>query len=99
VRGGTTLSGNLYIDDMHVCDNVWDHWGNNNAMVACHMLGYSGGKAVTGSKFGLVNGTSLPIHFHCNGDEKSLYDCTWLSQVARCQAESGEHGAGVECYV
>ena len=78
-------------------------WGRYRQQTAQPQLvqcfSYSGGKAVTGSKFGLVNGTSLPIHFHCNGDEKSLYDCAWLSQVARCQAEQGEHGAGVECYV
>jgi len=97
LRGGTTLSGILYIDDMHVCENIWSFNGNKNARVACHMLGYSGGKAVVdyaGSRFGLVNGTSLPIHFQCNGSEKSLYDCKWLYPV-KCYAE---HGAGVECF-
>ena len=36
LRGGTSLSGNIYIDNKHVCD--WD-WDNREARVACRMLG------------------------------------------------------------
>jgi len=92
LRGGTSLSGNIYIDNKHVCD--WD-WDNREARVACRMLGYSGGKAVTGSRFGLVNGTYFPTDLMCSGIENTLYDCKmWMWSPAYCDAE---HAAGVEC--
>ena len=58
-----------------VCD---DRWGQEDAIVACHQLGFHGtATAVRGTQFG-VGSSSQPIwldDLDCTGTEEYLSDC------------------------
>ncbi|XP_013395065.1 putative DMBT1-like protein [Lingula anatina] len=57
-----------------VCDDSWD---NNDARVACRMLGYSdrSATAVGSAKFGRGSGSIHMDELACTGRERSLKDC------------------------
>ncbi|XP_055896643.1 deleted in malignant brain tumors 1 protein-like isoform X1 [Biomphalaria glabrata] len=75
-----------------VCD---DSWSDQDAQVACYMLGYkkSGAKAVGGGYF--PSGHSLPFMLDdvmCLGNETSLADCShrnWKEHNCRPMEEAG----------
>ena len=54
-----------------VCD---DMFGDEEAQVACRMLGYSGGEYVW-IGFGEGNGTIALDNLDCEGDERDLWEC------------------------
>ena len=85
--------GNVYVDDKPVCDDEWD---DNDAAVVCKELGFDGGFATTGSKYGRVDleGQSCMDEVHCSGKESSLLECLHTTQD---DCTNGQ-GAGVVCY-
>lgn len=55
-----------------VCD---DNWDNNDAKVACRMLGLGGGRAMKEAYYGAGTGTIWLDEMGCSGNELSLFDC------------------------
>ena len=78
------------IDNKHVCDDYWD---DTDATVVCRMLGFSFGKAVTSSHFGVASTDFMMDDVFCSGQETSLLDCPH-STSHNCQADEA---AGVIC--
>ncbi|XP_025102838.1 deleted in malignant brain tumors 1 protein-like [Pomacea canaliculata] len=86
-------SGRLEI----VYDGIWktvcrEKFGNNEAQVACRMLGFNSSKAIAvSSMFEAGSDAILPFHLKCKGNEASLmqclkikcseFDCTHLEDV------------------
>merc|ERR1719430_647795 len=72
--GDGIAKGNVYIDYEPICD---DGWGQEEATVACRMLGYSVGIPETGSTYGNAerNVQFWRSHLECSGDEESLLEC------------------------
>ena len=73
-----------------MCD---DYWNGINAGVVCRMLGYSGGRAVTGSYFGTVGTQFAMDDVICTGSEASIIDC-YHQAHHNCGAREA---AGVVC--
>ena len=102
----STKQGNVFYNGRPVCDDGWD---NNDARVACKMLGYviqtfrlgliflvqrySSGSATMSSKYGSVPTNFILDDVACSGSETSLFSCSYTSSH-NCGA--GE-GAGVIC--
>ncbi|XP_045059048.2 macrophage receptor MARCO [Desmodus rotundus] len=73
-----------------ICDDGWD---NSDATVFCHMLGYSGGKAIY--NVGAGTGSIWLDDVACQGTETSLWTCNknkWGSHNCNHNED-----AGVEC--
>eukprot|EP00092_Neocalanus_flemingeri_P017447 GFUD01018873.1.p1 GENE.GFUD01018873.1~~GFUD01018873.1.p1 ORF type:complete len:621 (+),score=132.83 GFUD01018873.1:14-1876(+) len=91
LRGGSVNSeGNLFVNEMPVCD---DSWGSNDAVVACRMLGYPSGTPTSRSQFGSVPSVFIFDDVNCNGDEESLFECSY-NPNDNC---GSNEGAGVIC--
>jgi len=74
-----------------ICDNGWD---DNDAIVVCKQLGYSGGSARSGAYFGEGTGSILLNNVNCSGNESSIFECDNRYKVNDC----GHHqDAGVVC--
>ena len=74
-----------------VCD---DTWGENEAMVFCKQLGFSGAKYYSvGSFYGKVLSRFSMDSISCLGNEKSLEKCIFQEEDD-C---SGDEAAGVVC--
>ncbi|KAH9507493.1 Deleted in malignant brain tumors 1 protein, partial [Bulinus truncatus] len=77
-----------------ICDDGWD---NNDAIVACRMLGYqNGGNAVLNATYGVGNFHFLMDGAACTGDEKNLTECL-ASLNIDCSQASKDVEVGVEC--
>jgi len=55
-----------------ICDNGWD---DNDAVVVCKQLGYSGGSARSGAYFGEGTGFVMLDSVNCFGNELNLFQC------------------------
>ena len=74
-----------------ICDNGWD---DNDAVVVCKQLGYSGGTARSGAYFGEGTGPIVLNNVNCSGSEPSMFGCGHNYVVDDC----GHHNdAGVVC--
>ncbi|XP_078685522.1 uncharacterized protein LOC144918536 [Branchiostoma floridae x Branchiostoma belcheri] len=78
-----------------VCHNQFDI---KDADVVCKMLGYSSAQLVRNDAyFGQGRGPIYMDDLHCNGDEKSLFNCSypgWTINDLNC---NHDQAAGVEC--
>ena len=90
VGGPTPSQGNVYINDLPVCD---DFWSENDARVVCRMLGMTGGAATIRSHFGPVRPDFGMDNVLCGGEEMDILDCPHDSSH---NCSPGE-GAGVVC--
>jgi len=91
LSGGTVPSvGNLYLNGSPVCDDSWD---NNDAAVACQMLGYSSGVSTGGSTYGSVPTDFIMDDVNCTGSEQTLFECNY-NPSHNC---GSTEGAGVMC--
>ena len=90
--GEDIAKGNVYIDDMPVCD---DGWGQEEASVACRMLGYSIGIPEVKSTYGKAsrNEEFWRSELECRGDEESLEECPGRDDPSCARGEI----AGVTC--
>ena len=92
LEGGDASSGNLFLNERPVCDDLWELPA---AGVACRSLGFPGAiAATTGSTFGQVTNRFLLSEVVCLGNETSLVECTRRVEGVHCGA--GE-GAGIIC--
>ena len=67
-----------------ICD---DNWGDIEASVVCHQLGYGNvGTATSNAEFGEGSGTIWLDNVSCNGSETNIENCT-ISQW-------GDHDCG-----
>jgi len=73
-----------------VCD---DDWSDVAATVVCKQLGFSTGKAVMGSTYGLVPSNFAMDDILCTGEEATIQECAYISHD---DCNSNE-GAGVVC--
>lgn len=77
-----------------ICDNYWDDAG---AMVVCHNLGYTNGRALDGKELSNPGtGTIWMDEIKCAGDESSLADCA--HQPWGINDCDHSQDAGAECY-
>eukprot|EP00092_Neocalanus_flemingeri_P030752 GFUD01033395.1.p1 GENE.GFUD01033395.1~~GFUD01033395.1.p1 ORF type:complete len:725 (+),score=108.76 GFUD01033395.1:33-2207(+) len=91
LRGGSVPSqGNLFVNEKPVCDDFWDI---SDAVVACRMLGYPSGSATIESQFGSVPSVFIFDDVNCNGNEDSLFECSY-NPNDNCRSNEG---AGVIC--
>merc|ERR1719312_2042172 len=91
LRGGRSRNeGNVFVDGKPVCDDMWDE---NDATVACRMLGYESGTPTTKSKYGNVPKEFILDDMMCDGSERTLFDCNH-QENSNCE---GNEGAGVVC--
>jgi len=90
LQGGSSSEGNLFINGQPVCDDAWD---DNDAAVACRMLGFSTGTRTMQSAYGSVPTNFIMDDVQCSGSEQNLFSCTF-NPSHNCG--SGE-GAGVVC--
>ena len=74
-----------------ICDNGWD---DNDAVVVCKQLGYSGGSARSGAYFGEGAGSIVISNMNCSGSELSMFGCDHNYDVDDCQHHND---AGVVC--
>ncbi|XP_005100727.2 deleted in malignant brain tumors 1 protein [Aplysia californica] len=75
-----------------VCD---DKFGQNEAIVACRMLGFTnGGQAILDGRYGFV-GSFLMDDTECRGDEGNLTQCL-ASQQSDC-TRSSDFMVGLQC--
>jgi len=74
-----------------VCDNGWD---DNDAVVVCKQLGYSGGTAKIKAYFGKGTGSILLNDVNCTGNEHSIFGCKHSFDVHDCKHRKD---AGVIC--
>ena len=74
-----------------ICDNGWD---DNDAVVLCKQLGYSGGSARGSAYFGEGTGLLRFNNFNCSGTEQNIYGCIHNHDVGYC---SHQRDAGVVC--
>ncbi len=76
VGGNSALEGRveLFLDGQWgtVCDDEWD---NKDAAVVCRQLGYQGGRAFLGARFGRGSGPIFRDDVMCTGGEARLVDC------------------------
>ena len=95
VSGMTEKEGRVEILLKHqwstICDDGWD---NNDAIVVCKQLGYSGGSARSGAYFGQGSGSILLNNVNCSGNESSIFGCDNRYDVDGC---SHHQDAGVVC--
>ncbi|OWF49695.1 Deleted in malignant brain tumors 1 protein [Mizuhopecten yessoensis] len=96
-KDGTVGAGRveIYHNDVWgtVCD---DNFDQDNALVVCRQLGYSGAITVRGEGFyGQGSGPTWMDDVNCNGDESQLANCPF----AGWEVEDCSHGedVGVEC--
>ena len=75
-----------------ICDNGWD---DNDAVVVCKQLGYSGGSARSGAYFGEGTGSVILLsNVSCTGNESNIFSCNNSVRKNDC----GHHkDAGVVC--
>jgi len=91
LRNGTKSSeGNVYLNRQPICN---DHWDTNDASVVCRVLGYDDGQAANYSAFDVVPSNFIINDVDCAGDETSIWDCEYTTNVT---CNSGK-GAGVKC--
>jgi len=74
-----------------VCDNGWD---DNDAVVVCKQLGYSGGSARSGAYFGEGTGLVLIDTVNCTGNESNIFSCDNSYTMNRC---GHQEDVGVVC--
>merc|ERR1712112_687546 len=92
LKGGNRPGeGNVFVNGEPVCDDSWD---NADARVACRMLGYSNGRAISNSRFGQIPGGDYGMdNVECEGYEDRLTDC----QFSSSDDCSEDEAAGVIC--
>ena len=95
--GRTSNEGRVEVGDgiewVPVCSH---HWNTTSAGVLCRELGYSGALAAyQGGHFGEGSGDMIYDHFHCEGDEDSLLECTHRRAESDCI--SPDNDASVIC--
>jgi len=90
---GDLAKGNVFLDGHPVCDAGWSQ---EDARVACRMLGYGIGIPETGSTYGLAQPDDVfkLTHVTCSGTELTLLDC--LSRPSRGCLPGNV--AGVTCF-
>ena len=90
--GADIAKGNVYIDDQPICD---DGWGQEEAEVACRMLGYANGIPEKASTYGRANRDEKfwRSDLQCMGDEESLAGCPGRDNPSCAPGEV----AGVTC--
>merc|ERR1712115_410158 len=71
LKGGNRPGeGNVFVNGEPVCD---DGWEDVDARVACRMLGYSNGRAISNSRFGRIPGGDYGMdNVECEGYEDRL---------------------------
>ena len=74
-----------------ICDNGWD---DNDAVVLCKQLGYSGGSARGGAYFGQGTGPILLNNVNCSGNESNIFGCDNRYRTNNCDHHQD---AGVVC--
>ena len=74
-----------------ICDNGWD---DNDAVVVCKQLGYSGGSAIGGAYFGEGTGSILLNNVNCTGNESNIFGCDNMYRINNCEHNQD---AGVIC--
>merc|ERR1712180_539575 len=92
LKGGSRPGeGNVFVNGEPVCD---DGWEDVDARVACRMLGYSNGRAISNSRFGQIPGGDYGMdNVECEGYEDRLTDC----QFSSSDDCSEDEAAGVIC--
>merc|ERR1712180_258237 len=92
LKGGNRPGeGNVFVNGDPVCD---DSWEDVDARVACRMLGYSNGRAISNSRFGRIPGGDYGMdNVECEGYEDRLTDC----QFSSSDDCSEDEAAGVIC--
>merc|ERR1711962_1268981 len=92
LKGGNKPGeGNVFVNGEPVCD---DGWEDVDARVACRMLGYSNGRAISNSRFGRIPGGDYGMdNVECEGYEDRLTDC----QFSSSDDCSEDEAAGVIC--
>ena len=76
-----------------VCDDSWDL---NDAQVVCRMLGYPGAEQALGlAAFGQGQGNIVLDDVSCQGEEKSLVECSHPGFLVENCGHSED--AGVKC--
>merc|ERR1712115_494492 len=92
LKGGNRPGeGNVFVNGEPVCD---DGWEDVDARVACRMLGYSNGRAISNSRFGRIPGGDYGMdNVECEGYEDRLTDC----QFSSSDDCSEDEAAGVIC--
>merc|ERR1712179_301780 len=76
--GGNHKSyGNVFYNGQPVCDDEWD---DNDAKVACKMMGYQTGDAIPSFFFGDVTTNFILDDVRCTGNENSLFECPHTSK-------------------
>jgi hypothetical protein len=98
VGGKDTSQGRIEVG----LDGIWgtvchESWDIHDAEVVCRQLGYRGAMAATlGSSFGPGTGRIWATNFACNGEERSLLDCshTLWGETSSC---THSLDAGVVC--
>ena len=96
-NNGTHSSGRIEIRRPNdewgtVCD---DWFGNQEAMVICTMLGFTGGIARPSAYFGPGTGSIWMDDLRCTGNESSIFDCGHNGWGRHNCGHSED--AGVEC--
>ena len=82
VNGTAKEEGNVVLNGRPICD---DGWSVSAAGVLCRMLGFPGAHAATGeSFFGQAPPHFIATAVHCLGDEETILDCTYSTNVNDC---------------
>ena len=96
VNGSNEREGRVEVAWFHhhwstICDDGWD---DNDAVVVCKQLGYSGGFARGGAYFGQGTGSILLNNVNCFGNESGIFECDNRYRTHDC---SHHQDAGVVC--
>lgn len=102
ISEGNNYTGDILIEYMNITGRVCsDGWDDNDAMVACREMGYTGGEAYRHFRASYVftnyYGPYWTSEVSCTGNESSLADCKHIGwgNLTECRSK---HNAGVLCY-
>ncbi|KAK3098541.1 hypothetical protein FSP39_020457 [Pinctada imbricata] len=79
-----------------ICDNSWTTY---DAHVVCRQVGFAGGDARRGSRYGRGSGPVYMDNLKCRGTEETIFECSNLGwNVAATTCSPHTKDAGVYCY-